>query len=549
MTKMKTKHILALLIIIITIASSQKIIFSTKSLKIFATKNISSISTNIKFSNQIHQKINELKLKKKPLITQQKDICDLTNTQSIEKSKKEFYMLFGSYIRDKRGFAFLGNAFSWLTDTPSASEWKHEQILIKNLLKFGKKEHAELDLLKITLESEGELLEASQKNLVTALREVDATTQELQLVENVLDDHILIDNLCNSGSNIAKALEREITELKEIKDKSLKNWPSKNMFPMKKVQKAVMDYMITDKTHTAVFAANFELHELYSMECAITAFLVPTDTIHSVMTIPLADFTDQPITMKIPYLELIAANRLQNLEKIARKNIDTILCYQNKRSLGFYTRSDLDRCQTIRKGTLYICTGRIVQIHNIFQNKCSLPEKFDPKTIIIQTADNEFLIDSIVKSADLICNDDNDLINFSHEIITFKSMPTKIEIPQNCYLHCNEFTITKLNSDSKSIKTEFKMTHFNLTSEAHLRHNLTLHNLTDLTDKFNGLHDKFKLLDDADLATNDSLNTLNEDFSTHDHKIPMITGSLGLSLGTISIIIVLVVVVISSCRK
>lgn len=423
-----------------------------------------------------------------------------------------------------------------MSDVPSPHAWEQQQKITDDLIVLAKGESKEVKVIKETIiaQSNVDIL------IATHLEKVENT--ELGLESNInstwekLIAHIKNQNRCQTGIEILEIIDNEITEIKEIKFSAQFSLPSPHIFPPEIIKKKISKHQEKDKLHSPIFYTINELKDLYLMRGAVTG--TNDMTIHSIITIPLTDYSNELMTAKMSYLQGNSSHRLTKIEKLGRKTVDIVLCSKNHRSLRFFSRNDLHKCQQPGQKPLFICKGR--QITTSYSPKVSCQQLTNlPNTVILEVNNNEFIIDTNSKAgtATLECNQ-------TKTSIAWKNSPVKLRIPENCILEGKQFNIGLLTVEKDQVVTSFKK--IEIAKEPIEASNLgrtnSTANLDQLHSKIKSMQGHVENLKKTDKDTDEALNQLNSDITT-----PTIIASAGIGMCGL-IIVTAAIAVIWGCK-
>ena len=456
----------------IIIADSQ-IVLTSSYLKIHSVKNISNFQKNFAKINEFVQKMSEaekefkipsfreyldylhtnksnynknflVKMQKATLrnLKQCKNYVQKKNFQANDIFKKTLNQ--HQNQRNKRGLKILGEIFSQITDIPSPTQWSDENKLIDDLKRIVSGEKNETHELKISIESQEKIIENMIPSLSKLSKNLEKSETTMDLFSNIIIDHLDFEFICNQGKQMVDELLREANSIKNVKEKALELKPDESLFPLEKIIEITENFHKSNKENSPVFGSDLEINQIYSMSSAVT--IIEKDNIHSLLTIPIADFSYQFNFIPHPTLNSKDIKTINELSKIALKNIDIFTCTKNKRNLRLFSSRDLERCSTTPNAELHICRGRKSNVPTT-RNMC---EKFQlPSSLFIELSPNMILVKSNLKVLHESCPN-------SSSKIFLNSTYSIINIPTICELHGDNFYVGKFDhNERKSFKSTY----------------------------------------------------------------------------------------------
>ena len=425
----------------------QKIIYSEKSITIQSVRKISDLGETLKIITDIKK---ELKTDfKDALVIQKGESCmDIFNyrMQTLHTDNKNMLK------RRKRGISLLGELLSSITDVPSPSSWKGQLKVTHDLIELTNNEGKMLKHIKGTILNEGKDIIKLQSELKKIDLQQRNETNELKAYENILDESLIMDTLCNKGFLLLLKSEIENRIKNDIIMNSYENLPSKYMFPTEKIKDFIYKQAALEKLHSPIFYSENEIRQLYSFESTLTVFSPKNNSFISLLNLPLADYSHEMTTLPIPNLNNTDKDRLYFFEKLANKNIDRLMCSKHQKAARLLDTSDLKRCQKHRSKEYYICNERIIlSKFNTFEG-CNYINTL-PIALAIEISPNTILIDSPHDVLAISCPRFNTVDNVTK--IDIPKHPIKLTIPSNCSVTSKHLSISKL-SRTENEKIRFR---------------------------------------------------------------------------------------------
>ena len=445
-------------LILITVVNSVngQVYFSNAHLTIHSRKNISSIYLNEKNLKLVISNLGLLKkfFKGKAenstsnftpniLLQKQTENC----ISNLKNDKDQAMKIIGKAFTKEhniveRGIPILGEIIAKLTDQPSPSQWDHETKIISKLEKVVKGELEQEHQIDQTLKHENQAI-IEINNELRSIYEKDKEFRARSFT--YFFNMNKIDNICNHGTKIAKILLYEAKEIQEIKEKSRLNLPSENLFPINDVFKKINN--LKNEENSPIFKNLHQTEQIYAMTSAVT--VVNLGIIHSIMTIPLVDFTYKYTFIPYPILPKNDLETLQTIKRITQKQTNIMLCSEALNTLKIISSSDLRRCTNTPTKKLYICKGRQIKQHN-YSESC----KRLPKDIVIELEENLIFIKTTEKNFQLECD------KLTHEII-LNSTYNVVKIEPTCKLIGKDLVVGNYEKEKRA---DYQSKPFEITS-------------------------------------------------------------------------------------
>ena len=441
----------AILVSLLTQNCKAEIHFSNSNLQIYASKNISAFQFNEAYiekflkhlsENEIGHSLenfenafkfaypnisqNQLNSMKKARLSNLKliKVCK----RDILENKNKASEIFRTVTRqskhkiNKRGISFLGEALSAITNNPSPTQWSEEKKIVEKIARIAKGEQIEINQLKKAIHEQNLV----NTNLIPTINElgknIAKAESEFSVLDVIFENYLKIDLACKDGKKLSENLLKEALEIESIFENSLKNQPDKSLFPPGNVLNFINQQNKNIKV--PVFQNSFEVSKLYQMSSAVT--VIESDVIHSMLSLPLVDFTLQYEFIDYPILNENEIETINKLSKIALRPIDIFLCCDTLRRLRLFSSSDLERCAGTTDGKSHICKGRTFLFPMNGNDPCT--NFHIPNTIAIELSSTLILIKSDQKQFTLQCG------TKKHAIFLNSSFTT-LHIPKHCELH------------------------------------------------------------------------------------------------------------------
>ena len=446
-----------------------KIILANSFLKIHSMRNITNFERNF---NQIESFVEKLKESEEGLeiksFRESLDIFHKNKTKfskdfigqiqvmyhknviqcrkSIEKTKNKAMNNFRKSVRKfekntrvKRGIPILGELLSEITDQPSPSEWSNEKKIISDLERLVKNEYNETHQLVSEMESQEKTLEKLVPDLRKLSKNLKFSKNQIHLISLIILDNLNFQYACDEGKEMAKELLNESKTLKQIQRNAMLKRQDVTLFPLKKLVN-IEKHRKNSKITTPILSNEHEILQLYEMSTAVT--IIDQKVIHSLISIPFADFTYEYEYIPYPILNEKDIGILHMLSKLALKPIDIFTCSKTQRNIRLFSSKDLLQCNRTPAGKLYVCLAR-TSVVPTSHHSC---KNFKlPKSLMIQLTPNLLLIKTDQKSLTEKCrNVDADIqINSTYSILN---------VPKNCEIYGENFSISKYGQNEIEIE-------------------------------------------------------------------------------------------------
>ena len=360
-----------------------------------------------------------IKLKRdKALILAKNSLPDVIHVH-LEKAK-----------RNKRAFKPLGELISFISGVPSPTSWEKFSSLVNNLREVV------LGNVNATHSISSSIHDITEQTLkltkdYEGLTKITWTLEGeyTKLMFYIQGAHKL-KLICSEGNLLVENLLEEAEYLEDIRNKARENLPSDKLFPLKLVHEKIrlLEREINDVY--PLFRDQASIEQIYAMSSSITT--IDNNIIHSVVSIPLVNF-NQRYTFIDPSLSETEVNVIEKMSKIARHQIDHIICGQDHKMRVMSTRK-LQRCLKTKDSRTFFCSERaLVHLkHNSF--RCSKL----PQTLLMELSEHKILLKTNLKSMDITCN----------EIL--KQVPINktynvIELNPSCKIQTEDFSLAEIN--------------------------------------------------------------------------------------------------------
>ena len=146
--------------------------------------------------------------------------------------------------------------------------------------------------------------------------------------------------MCSEGYLLVENLLEEAEFMEDIRNKARENLPSDKLFPLKLIHEKIR--LMEREKHNVypLFRDESSIEQIYAMISSITT--INNNIIHSVVSIPLVN-SNQRYSFIDPSLSETEVNVIEKMSKIARHQIDNIICGQDHKMRVMSTRK-LQRC-------------------------------------------------------------------------------------------------------------------------------------------------------------------------------------------------------------
>ena len=283
--------------------------------------------------------------------------------------------------RNKRAFKPLGELISFISGVPSPTSWEKFSSLVNNLrevvlgnvnathtISSSIKDITE-QTLKLTKEYEG---------LTKITWKLDGEHSKLMFFIQGAHKLKLI---CSEGNLLVENLLEEAEFMEDIRNKNL---PSDKLFPLKLIHEKIRLLEREKNNVYPLFRDKASIEQLYAMSSSITT--IDNNVIHSVVSIPLVNF-NQRYTFIDPSLSETEVNVIEKMSKLARHQIDHIICGQHHKMRVISTRK-LQRCLKTKDSKIFFYSERsLVHLkHNSY--RCSKL----PQTLLMELSEHKILL-------------------------------------------------------------------------------------------------------------------------------------------------------------
>ena len=352
--------------------------------------------------------------------------------------------------RVKRGFSFLGTILHEITDVPSPDQWHNQQKITHDLVRLSKKEKTHIINIEHELRHDKKIITTTLEKLQLFKDETDLsnniTAQERHLLEEKFDKNIQIDNICINAISLSVQYKHEIELLSDIALDANDMLPSIELFPVKNITEIIEKNAEKDRINDPIYLGKNEIFHLYKLQSAATVYNESKKRIHSVLRIPLTDFSNALITYDLLSFKNIDHQRIHDFELYNMKKIDRILCSDSHRAVRLLATTDLTKCQkqTHAHKDEYICEDRHIwlKINSTCENLDSLPA-----ALILPISHETFAIDHPVGKINIVCNSEESVLELSGSISTIK-------VPKNCSVFSKHIKIDRMASTHEKLSSE-----------------------------------------------------------------------------------------------
>ena len=332
--------------------------------------------------------------------------------------------------RTKRGFKPLGELISFFSGVPSPTSWEKYSALVNNLREVV------LGNVNATHTISSSIKDITEQTLKLT-KEYESLTkitwklngEHVKLMFYIQGAHKL-KLICSNGYLLVENLLEEAEFMENIRSKARENLPSDKLFPLKLIHEKIRVLEREKNNVYPLFRDEASIEQIYAMSSSITT--IDNNIIHSVVSIPLVNF-NQRYSFIDPSLSENEVNVIEKMSKVARHQIDHIICGQDHKMRVMSTRK-LQRCLKTKDSKIFFCSERsLVHLkHNSY--RCSkLPE-----TLLMELSEHKILLKTNLKSMDITCN----------EIL--KQVPINktfnvIELNPNCRIQTADFSLAEIN--------------------------------------------------------------------------------------------------------
>ena len=442
MSKMN-KTILIILTLILTIkgATPIKVLHASKHVSVHAILGISNTTETEILVDKI---VSEIRESTKKTNLKEKGEAYAQNIESLKADWRHEVFLLLTKQKSKRGFKALGDLWADITDTASPGEWVKIKDIASDLTMVTTNQQKEIkNLQKQIFHNKNELMEYLHILQQQRLKEYSQLRNAIYTNENLTELSIKIDTSHIRAITIINHGNNENRIIRDIFEKSLLHLPSKNMFNPNTIRQVITKNAENDKKNSHIFFTKKEIFDLYKYQSTMTAYDIDNNTLHSLLYLPLADYSDQMTTHPIPILTPKDLNRLHALEDMTRLHYDILLCSKSKNTIKLLASSELKKCQKNIEKDTYICSGRQITLKMNLITDCQNIKEL-PKTLASQTKTNEFVIQSSEGKITIYCE------NTPYKTILPKMCPTKIFIPNQCHIKSKSMQITTGETSNKT---------------------------------------------------------------------------------------------------
>ena len=444
-----------LLILDLDGANSQRVLYSTKRLKVHAikdTKNDAIIEKTVQdVIDFILAQTSKTALEQKGitqayLLKEMRDDWKGIMTDMLNEFDFDENIFEKNTTRHKNGIPFIGRAMHYLFDIPGPDQYHGLKELAEKTLLLAENEQHEVEGIKKTIIHDHETITKLTHSLNKQLNLSLNISNELQEEQEIIHKGIDIDTMFFHAVTLLNHANFENLKRKDIFSKAEKHCPSLYMFPKKYINKIVKSAIVRDKTLVPIFVTKEEVHEMYLFQCTFTTYNDQSKKFTSVMEIPLTVYSEKMDTIEIPNFQTKELNKLKGLEIASGSKIDRFLCSERSTAIRFLSFNSLKKCQKNVRSNLYVCSDREVLMKYDDYVDCDKIESL-PKTLVIEKNRNEYFIDNEMETLTIFCTNEN-----PRKVLKPEIGPVKINIPNHCYLKSKSLWISRLheNSDAES---------------------------------------------------------------------------------------------------
>ena len=437
--------------------------------------------------------------------------------------------------RTTRGIKPLGELVSWVTGVPSPSQWESQNELIDKLKQAIEGNLEEEHLLEKTVSD-------ISKTVIEISKEVDSiiniTWKGLNKNQNYIKFYLQCNHkmglACRKGHLLADTVLQEALDIEDIRVKSRDNKPSEIMFPLKEI--FARTKFLRKTHHIPIFSTHHQIESVYSMSIGLTT--ISENIVHSIIALPLVDYTYMydyiDPTLSSEELEVIS-----KLSKLARTDLDLILCAKSHSNIKLLSSSRLNMCQKTPDNRRFICKGRrITHINHSFSCN-TLPE-----SIAVELSPTKILIKSSKTRMQISCK------NLTREINS-NTTYSIIKLRPECRLHTQDILVDRIgtNYTSQTILNDkdFELISYDLetpTLESVIMNRDNTSNLRNLTERLRQHTSNLRNFTEnlkTDLKLNGEIDRINQERMTDiNHRVgwhSTLNWSLG---GTLWVILIIV---------
>ena len=338
--------------------------------------------------------------------------------------------------RFRRGLPFIGEILSEISDLPSPSAWLNELQLRKDLSEAVKGNIGSLNHIRHEIVAEHGVLE----KLVPIVNDLMSNESDINgyfdINLDLFRDFTYITRVCMQGTAYANRLLNESRIISSIHKNALLNRPDEALFPYSKISEHIQNFHMTS---TNLDPISHKASDILLSTTAITGFEKSSQMLHSILSVPICDFTNEFHFLLHPTLTTDDMYILRNLEHFALKKLDYFGC--SRTSIMIFSSKDLHACKKIalqpQKPPKYIC----------YKREVSMPSAGDPCAnfnlqgpIALELTPSLILIKTNLTSVKIICP------NSTHDV-KIEALYSKIKVPTKCKLIGDGIRVGAYNSD------------------------------------------------------------------------------------------------------
>ena len=358
-----------------------------------------------------------------------------------------------SETREKKSLNFLSTALKYVTGTPSHNDWVAMTNINAHLLSLQKSNGRRIQGLKNAFRiNKNEMNKhlGILRGMITVFSNVSNSIEAERNQSMALSDILIYHARAQS---VLDSADFEVRGRQNIIQQAMFNLASKHMIPAKKLLDIVANEAKSDRINSPAFQTEDELNLLYNFQSTITLYDHKSHTFHSLLNLPMIDYSEQFTTYRLPPLDSRDENRIFSLRTLTHQSIDLVLCSDRKKTLRFLSSQELLSCQKHLTNEVFICHTRDISIKMNHLINCNNLNTL-PDTLVIDMNDNNFAIERATnQTLSIFCNG-----SFHHKIDPEIGIIT-IKLPPSCSLVGDTVTINQKleNNTTKNITNNEKV--------------------------------------------------------------------------------------------